>query len=269
MGCNPIILVGQDLSFKDDGQLYVTTSCDGDAKAQFNDDDTVVLTGYSGTSKSVEMLQKSDGEYNRSKQLTLPGFYGGEVRTNSVFAFFHRWFENVAKDYEGKTELLNCTEGGAYIAGMQHMALNEAVEKHLHNEVNVGAVLQKAVDELDRGARIERMCTRALSISDAMNKSRNQAGKCLKLAKKARANNAALEQLQREERKLIEYLQPVLFLSLVQHGAIMEAVEQGSKATNVHDSLDASTKLYQVIVEAVNAIQGPLGRTMEKLNALT
>jgi len=270
MGGNPIILLGQDLSFKEDGQLYVSTNCDGDAKAEFAADGSVAIRGFSKKSESVSMIKNAaDGKVSFSQETYLPGFYGGKVRSNTVFSFFHRWFENVAKDMQGKVTLLNCTEGGVFIEGMQHMALSDAIEQYVHQDVEVGAIFSNALDEFENVTRLSQMKMKALSVCDAMIKSRNQAEACLALAKRARGNEKMLQKLSNKERRLIETLKPILFLSLIQHGEIMDAVERGTQATNMHEALKASIRLYEVVINAVDAIQEPIRETVQELNKMS
>jgi hypothetical protein len=268
MGCDPVILVGQDLSFKDDGQLYVSSNVDGAARANFKEDGTVTLSGYNEASKSLEAMAQGAAEVCRSAGISLPGYYGGQVRSNIGFSFFLRWFENVAKDFEGKVTLLNCTEGGVYIKGMEHIPLSEAIAQYVSKPVDVAAVLEAAVTTIDRPRRLNHMQRRALSLCDSMLKSKNTAQACLRLAKRARKDESKLNKLSSRERELIEILKPILFLSLMEHKEILEAVEAGGEADTMDAALSAAERLYNVVINAVNAMQQPVQQTVEKLNAL-
>jgi len=110
MGCNPIILVGQDLALTD-GKYYAAESEDGDRTV--------------GALPDGSFHVLSDGKPTTQNQrgVVVPGYHGGQVATSQSFQAFLVWFTAMA---EKNTEfrMVNATEGGAYIQGMEHIPLS-------------------------------------------------------------------------------------------------------------------------------------------------
>lgn len=59
----------------------------------------------------------------------VPGYYGGMVSSSLIFADFIRWFSNYVKEMDtSQCEVINATEGGAKIEGMEQMPLSKALQ---------------------------------------------------------------------------------------------------------------------------------------------
>ena len=112
-GCNPIIITGQDLAYTLEGTTYA-------------DSDITV--------------------YYEDEKLTTKGLNGENLPTNSSFLMFQRYFENIARDLNGSPRLINCTEGGAFIKGMEHMPLKEAANIISNASVNVEHIITQTED---------------------------------------------------------------------------------------------------------------------------
>jgi hypothetical protein len=101
MGCNPIILAGQDLAFANDGQTHVK-----------------------GATHASEGLKKSPLIQQRVKCM---GNDGQEMETLDTWVGMRKRFEyDIAKFPE--TVCINATEGGALIAGAHQMTLQEVLD---------------------------------------------------------------------------------------------------------------------------------------------
>ncbi|MFH0878193.1 MAG: 6-hydroxymethylpterin diphosphokinase MptE-like protein [Lentisphaerota bacterium] len=88
MGCNPVICLGADLSFKDDGTTHVANSM------------------YQGS------------KLDPSKLIPVPGNFKDQVLTTAQF----KCYIDLMEDFIGAqpdTRFVNCTTGGARIKGMQ------------------------------------------------------------------------------------------------------------------------------------------------------
>lgn len=104
-GCNPIILIGQDLAFTD-GKIHSDST----------------HTAFEG--KNDDCL--FDGNY-------VEGIYGGKVKTNDVYNLFRNWFElqcTLLKD----RQVIDATEGGARIKGTAVMTFENAVNTYCTKE---------------------------------------------------------------------------------------------------------------------------------------
>ncbi|RKD23551.1 Uncharacterized conserved protein [Caminicella sporogenes DSM 14501] len=119
MGCNPIILVGQDLAYTD-GKIHAQNS-------------TYELDG--NNKKPDEGL------------IEIEDIYGNRVCTNTVWLSFLRWFEFYIRENPEK-EYIDATEGGAKINGTKIMSLKETIEKYCTEEINI-AERFKNIDSSD------------------------------------------------------------------------------------------------------------------------
>lgn len=100
-GCEPIILIGQDLAYTDDKQHSE------EAHAAFEDDNQIT----------------SDKKY-----LWTEDIYGNQVKTTAVFNLFREYFER--KTDSGMHTLVDATEGGAKIQGSKIMTFREAIDQY-------------------------------------------------------------------------------------------------------------------------------------------
>ncbi|WP_427338109.1 motility associated factor glycosyltransferase family protein [Caloranaerobacter sp. DY30410] len=108
MGCNPIILIGQDLAYTD-GKIHAQNS-------------TYEFDGNN------ENLGKD--------LIEIEDIYGNRVYTSKVWLSFLRWFELYIRKNTEK-EYIDATEGGAKIKGTKIMTLKEAIEKYCTEEANI------------------------------------------------------------------------------------------------------------------------------------
>ena len=109
-GVDSIALVGQDLAFAKDGELYAD-----DAR--------------------LDLSKKRLADMGR--RFHVKGFYGDEVETNNTFFFFAQSYERFARELEVKdVKLYNCTEGGLYLNGFKHCKLSNFINKYATNRPN-------------------------------------------------------------------------------------------------------------------------------------
>lgn len=96
-GCDPILLVGQDLCFAADGATHAPGAAHGDRQAA----------------------------HEATDQLEVPGNAGGVVRTNAIWASFLRCYELDLAEHAGT--VINTSVRGARIAGTAAEPLSEAL----------------------------------------------------------------------------------------------------------------------------------------------
>lgn len=111
MGCDPIILVGQDCAFE-----------------------SIEKTHADGTS-AVTKLNLQESELYKVK-----GNYQDWVYTNDIYDIFRKTFVSDIANYNGKC--VNATEGGAYIEGTILMTLREALDQYCTESFDVRAVCE-------------------------------------------------------------------------------------------------------------------------------
>lgn len=99
-GCDPIVLVGQDLAL-DSG------------------------TWYAGAENEDKVID--------ARRL-VPGYFGGEVATNDSFRTNIEWYRQAAaamKRHKPELRLINATEGGADLTGFEKMRFGEVAFRYL------------------------------------------------------------------------------------------------------------------------------------------
>ncbi len=107
-GFSNIALVGQDLALSDTGKLYAN---------------------------NAELDLSAARMANLGVEFKVAGFYGEEVTTNSSFSYFAQFYKHFAKQVSAETDikLFNCTEGGIYIEGFDHISLKSFIDEKVVN----------------------------------------------------------------------------------------------------------------------------------------
>lgn len=102
MGCNPIIIVGQDLAYTS-GQLYA------------------------GEEKLPAFEQESDN--NKNEFIREKDIYGNDIFTSLGFIGIRNWFEGIFKKAADTVEIINATEGGLNIEYSRNDSLSNVINK--------------------------------------------------------------------------------------------------------------------------------------------
>jgi len=116
MGCEPVVLVGQDLAFTG-----------GETHARG--------TVYEGR-------KAEEGK----KKFYVEDVYGGKVLTDSVLNDFRRWFENALSTFAGDRLVIDATEGGAKIAGTVIMTLQDVFEQYCQQFFPVAEKIRSSLE---------------------------------------------------------------------------------------------------------------------------
>lgn len=266
MGCNPIVLVGQDLSFPD-GKVYCDSNVDGAARADLAEDGrSLIVRDYSdgyANMQSVSGAKKSQPQ----RTVRVPGHDGGEVVTTVPFAMFRRWFiaqaESVSSQDDGPT-LLNCTEGGTRIDGMRQLPLRDAIDAFMTEPVDVSARFD-ALAEQDIATQARTSLQRLEDYRAAVRKCQSVAKRGVSLIKKIERGRANLERLSEAEQALSNAIAPVRFLSLVAQKEIAEISSRGKDATTLQDNLASTRRLFSAIQKAADSIYPRVKRAVSQL----
>jgi len=260
-GCNPIMVIGQDLSFGG-GQFYHGNGTDGDTQAHYDEStNTWTLDGYSDDLAHTLKDQINDGGLKFSGT-EVPGYFGGTVPTNSAFASFRTWFELTALDEAGRTTMLNCTEGGAHIGGMKHIPLSVAIQHLPQRTIDVRTILDKPGSAYDTDARVRRMIEKRQTVTSNLSSTIKYAQQAVELIGKAKRKPSALTKLQAVEAKLSAAMKNAFVISLLAQEDIRTAIAQGQSATCLADSLDASAQLYQAVIDHAERLQSSVAEQL-------
>jgi hypothetical protein len=112
LGCNPIILIGQDLA--------------------------LIGEQSNATGAALGSEQQS---YLAEPRLKVKGNYADEVVTTRSLNMYLEAYQVDVADYKGKC--INATEGGAYIHGTHVITFSEAITKHLQQKRDIKGILNK------------------------------------------------------------------------------------------------------------------------------
>ncbi len=244
-GCDPIIFVGQDLSFPG-GRYYHKDGADGGTEAVFDEDTNKwQLTGY-----SQDLADTLKGkEQDSFEGISVPGYYGGQVQTSRVFDKYRSWFETMALQQNATRRLFNCTEGGAHIEGMVHKPLLEALNELPDRTVDVTRELSRPEVAQAVYQRHARMSTRIERIHHQLGAVAQLSRKCLQLIEKSWMRPDYLGRLKEAETALKAAAREVPVLSLATQEAIKEVLATSKQIKSTHDSLRLSKQLYTILHE--------------------
>ncbi len=164
MGCDRIILVGQDLCFKDN-QFYA-----GGVEARFEDGCVVMDEADENLAKRILMTE-------------VKGWQGESLKTGVDYAFYITELEEYARRNqraENPVALYNASVGGAFINGYIHKPLNELI-----SELAL-APFDKNLDDLSLSA--ETIASRQEHINQEAQRLVDAMASCCELAKTAYHN---------------------------------------------------------------------------------
>jgi len=119
LGCNPIMLVGQDLALSDRSH---TRQADAAGNV------SVTPEGEIAWHVKDPLCHLHDQHHSMGGVMKVPGYYGEPVMTNSGLASFINVFEILIANYKAK--VINATEGGAKIKGTIPLWLDDAIVKY-------------------------------------------------------------------------------------------------------------------------------------------
>jgi len=249
-GCDPIIVVGQDLSFSE-GRYYARTTCDGDARVAITADGAGVVVE---ASEGYRKLEPGGPEPIVLRQ--IPGYYGGSVPTSLALHKAWSWFVDEVATMTGERHiLLNCTEGGACIEGMEHVPLRDAARRYARESFSVQTAFDRALAEIDRPGRRNRMLGRIAAMRTELTRCADRARECQVLAARARRHPELLVDLQAAEGQLTRALASMPFVSAMVQPEIRAAMAAGKRATRLGDALNASVGIYDAVVRTAATLR--------------
>lgn len=270
--CDPIILVGQDLAFDGERQ-YSRGAADGDVTVAFDDNNKTFSysTANSGFEKIIkEML----GNNYKGTATTLPGYYGGTVTTKFDYAMFHAEFERIAaatKEFENPPRLFNCTEGGAFIEGFEHIPLLEAIDRLEKNNAPVidkKLLFQTVFSSTDKNVRLKLLKEALNVINDTLRASSSLAKHCHELAIKVEKRQADLTMLSTKESELTKKIKASNFISIAVQDEIRNVLRLNENATTLKQNLGASKLLYKLVIQETKKMQPYVTKSLDALEAL-
>lgn len=152
MGCNPIFLLGQDLAYPE-GRLYAENSVyrgcrftiDEHGRRNMeleNKDEFMGCKGFYANEKEW-LARKRKFENNI---VEIKGWHGETLQTSMSYSAFLKNFSEIQRK-NPTFQIVNCSEGGAYIPGMEHLPFPEAVERWQVAQFSPGPLLEQFFQE--------------------------------------------------------------------------------------------------------------------------
>lgn len=152
LGCNPIILIGQDLAYTS-GKCYSSHTayhnliCSKNGQSGKYEVSTDNLDNYLKTinTEKEEAIKITNDRFDElNKNLFYVKGQNGEVLpTDPGYATFIRYFENTAQEYRNRINFINSTEGGAYLEGFKHIPLEEALKKYANEAIDIDKIIEE------------------------------------------------------------------------------------------------------------------------------
>jgi hypothetical protein len=272
MQCNPMILVGQDLSFSGDKQ-YSKGAVDGAMDVVF-DEEANQFTYKNIHSALDDIFKENSPNAYVGSLTTLPGYYGGTVQSKPDYAMFHTEFERIADANLGfvpPTRLFNCTEGGAYIQGFEHVPLLEAIkelETLRPTPLDVQAIFENIFNKHDREVRFKKLEHIFIELKSALTSSISLAKECHRIAGQVENGKTTISKLSIREKELITQVRSSNFISMAIQDEIRNALKLSESATTLKQNLDASKLLYKLILKETEKIYPVVIASMESFEKM-
>lgn len=263
LGCNPVILIGQDLCF----------------------------TGNVTHSEGVWDRQEITDEKikNSSEMFKTKDIDGNDVYTNRVFNAIHKWFESYAKRNANENtgiKIVNATEGGLKIEGAEHISFREAIDKYMNKNLSINERLEELFDEsveksIDSKDKIKEFLENIVSEMNKLEKlSRSRLEILNKIQRKLGAKNFSTGELRKKMEQLTTKLEKNeafhYFIWLSSFEVIYNIKNASEK--NIEGVSDVSEKLkilyrglctqYSQIHQRIRVIKELASETIKELDQL-
>ncbi len=236
LGASEISLVGSDLSFQE-GIYY------GYEPGEF---------GPPSTAKELS-----------SPPIVIPGYFGGEVTTKPDYLIFKRELEELAVTWGNNLILNNCTEGGAYIEGFNHIPLTEVLSEEIAKTKRVN-LPQYSINEVNENLR--KLSDSLIEERSRLNKANSIAKDCLQLA--ARVNSPEhkkLPALNKKEKQLSAAINNSESLDIICNTEVAAIMRQITHVNSFDGNITLSKSMYKVIIAAIEVIRPALSKQIASL----
>ena len=152
MGCNPIMLVGQDLAYSG-GKVYAQGTVFEGLRSEIKDGKSIVRDDGSKSrilKSSKDALTATSSGDMTSERVVTTGWGGeGEVESTNDFLMFRDWFSRTAVQMRDRgVECVNCTEGGLTIPEWAEIPFREAIGRYVTPRTSSEPPIRQRFDDL-------------------------------------------------------------------------------------------------------------------------
>jgi hypothetical protein len=276
-GCDPVIFIGQDLSFVD-GKTHDDSTVYKKHSVEMGADGMVSITykNYLG----LEGTAQAEGTRNYTIQW-IKGLSGEMVPSKYDWVSFHRWFEDYMgylKENESPVKVINATEGGAFIEGMEHITLVEAIKRHVGDDRGIERILSDAertrpsVDYDGLLGSFEEMLEGTMEIGKLSGYIVKEAGKVKKKFKKTGLGVDLvknIDRIKKREKELFDKAEKVPFLweALTAYTTKLKEYLKAERDEKEEEQfaldIEATINIYKKVVEVVEKFRPILAEAIE------
>lgn len=255
-GCNPIILIGQDLAYSE-GKIHSELTHHGDE----GDNDA----------------RSTDGVY-------VKDYEGNDILSHEIYVLFKNWFEfEIVRNKD--RQVIDATEGGAYIKGSTVLKFEEAIQQYcktekaqrvvdcLENREVTQADIKNKVDEII--IDIEKEFAKLKKLESMANEHFNRLGKMKNSLKKRQDDIYYMKMINKLQKgdKIIKWINnnnsiSTFYKAIIAH-TIMHVKKIGNQLTydNVLQNIYLQTNLMYIIKESTDYVRKEYTEMEEYLKA--
>ena len=164
MGCNPLILLGQDLAYVDGkcyakGSQYEDLVCIKDEQTgkykvwprdyeKFKNGYCAPIIALGYTDEQCYEIVKKNMDKITNGLAFVDSQDGGKLPTQSGYALFIEYFKDFANKNNGENILINSSTGGANIPGFKNIPLSDAMQLYKKPKPNIDKVLDTITPDI-------------------------------------------------------------------------------------------------------------------------
>lgn len=266
--CSHILMVGLDLALSE-GKAYSSQSANSESTVNIDTaTNTLSFSNVPETMERIFLAQGASSEDTVEAVLTLPGYFGGTVQTRPNYHLFHGEFVVIAKNEAGlgnPTPLVNCTEGGAYIEGFEHIRLEEAINKYIPRRAQD---LSKKIGDACNSINYEQRQLQCLEAKDQMRNNIEEIiiiiSECRNFTSKTKLTPKQISKLSKVEKKLIQLVSKTPFISLPNVEQVKRTIEMSVDTSTIAEANKVAEYIYDTIEftgrEALNILRAKDGQ---------
>ena len=131
MGCDPIIVVGQDLALSG-GESHIALA-DAGGRVEVSANGVIM---WKVRDQRCHLKDIEEGAFSMGFEHRVEGYFGEPVLTNIGLASFLSVFDSMFLAQKGTRTIINATQGGARIKGAHQMSLSSALAKHAPGDID-------------------------------------------------------------------------------------------------------------------------------------
>jgi len=192
VGGDPIIFVGQDLSYPEG-----ITHADGAIPRK-----KITIGINEKTGEKYLLIKTKDGKWIGQDLIMVKDIYGKDVPTSGDMYSYLVYFEKLIASTKAKC--IDATEGGAKIRGTEVMSLREVIDRYCSEPIGVREILEEAAKNKEKvnlgklKEEIQKVIKHLMELHFYAGRGEEVIKKLLKEIKREKPNRQKMEELTRE-----------------------------------------------------------------------